>query len=419
MPALQAVSGAIYDLPVPGNISYFWNFGSLLGCCLVLQITTGILLTTHYTPHVIEAFDSVVGIIRNLQGGWAIRGFHANGASFFFLFVLFHIGRGVFYHSFFLTKTWIVGVHMFLLLIIVAFTGYVLPWGQISYWAATVITNLVTAVPFIGGRLVEFIWGGATVCDATLKRFFAFHVLGPFLLALLAVLHILYLHEDGSSNPLGVKTARESTPFHPLFTYKDGLGIAALVGAISMVVLVRPDMFTDPENFIPADPTKTPIHIQPEWYFLFAYRILRRVPNKLGGVVLLLSSVLVLYTLPFCIKPKIKGTQHNYAGKILFWVFVINFFCLTSLGACSVEYPFDLAPIFCTIYYFAFFLLYSPCCYIWEKVVVITCSGFKGDVVKSSSSENQISSIIEIRKVEARISKRRKAVIKAMPSLRK
>nr|YP_010393157.1 cytochrome b [Nototeredo knoxi]UPX89283.1 cytochrome b [Nototeredo knoxi] len=377
-------------------------------------MTTGILLTTHYTPHVLEAFDSVVGIMRNLQGGWAIRGFHANGASFFFLFVFFHIGRGVFYHSFFLAKTWVIGVHIFLLLMIVAFTGYVLPWGQMSYWAATVITNLVTAIPFIGGSLVEFIWGGATVCDATLKRFFAFHVLGPFLLALLAALHMLYLHEDGSSNPLGVKTASESTPFHPLFTYKDVLGMAVLVGAISMVVLVKPDMFTDPENFMPADPTKTPVHIQPEWYFLFAYSILRSVPNKLGGVVLLLSSVLVLYTLPFCMKPKIKGTQHNYAGKILFWVFVTNFFCLTSLGACSVEYPFDLAPIFCTLYYFGFFLLYSPCCYMWEKMVIMACTNFKGGQEEGATLNEVPSTTVSLAKVESSISKRRKAVISAL-----
>lgn len=368
VPLLKVVSGSLYDLPVPTNLSYGWNFGSLLGCCLVMQITTGIFLAMHYTPHVSEAFDSVVAIGRDVKNGWVIRSFHANGASFFFIIVFLHIARGLFYHSFYLKKTWFIGVHMFLLLMLIAFTGYVLPWGQMSYWAATVITNLATAVPLVGETLVAYIWGGTTVCDATLKRFYVFHIYAPFILGGLSALHMAYLHETGSGNPLGVSADLDSVPFHPFFTFKDLFGFVVFFTGISGVVLLSPDVFTDPENFIPADAAKTPLHIQPEWYFLFAYAILRRVPNKLGGVVLLVLSVVVLYGLPFFRKRIIKGCRFNYARQVMFWVFIANFALLSYFGMCTVEHPYDKIPIISTMLYFSFFALFLPVSHLWEKL---------------------------------------------------
>nr|UXF59413.1 cytochrome b [Dicyathifer mannii] len=361
----------MYDLPVPVNLSYLWNFGSLLGCCLVLQIITGIFLAMHYTPHALEAFNSVVSIMRDVKSGWILRGFHANGASFFFIMIYVHIARGIYYHSFCLKNTWIVGVHMFILLMLIAFTGYVLPWGQMSYWAATVITNLVTAVPVVGEIIVQYIWGAPTVCDATLKRFYVFHMYMPFLLALLSAVHMIYLHETGSGNPLGVSTDADSMPFHPYYTYKDLFGIVLLLAGVSGVVLYSPDLFSDPENFIPADPTKTPLHIQPEWYFLFAYAILRSVPNKLGGVILLVLSVAVLYLMPLLPVPMVKGSQFNYAAQVVFWAFIFDFVLLTYFGTCTVEYPFDLVPMIATILYFSFYLFYIPVTQYWEKKMVV------------------------------------------------
>nr|UPX89247.1 cytochrome b [Lithoredo abatanica] len=383
VPIVKAVAGSLYDLPVPANLSYLWNFGSLLGCCLVLQITTGIFLAMHYTPYALEAFNSVISIMRDVKGGWVLRGFHANGASFFFIMIYVHIGRGLYYHSFCLKKTWVVGVHMFILLMLVAFTGYVLPWGQMSYWAATVITNLVTAVPMIGEVLVGYIWGAPTVCDATLKRFYVFHMYAPFLLALLSGVHMIYLHETGSGNPLGVSTDADSVPFHPYYTYKDLFGVVLFLGGISAVVLYSPDLFSDPENFIPADPTKTPIHIQPEWYFLFAYAILRSVPNKLGGVILLVLSVAVLYLMPLSLVPMVKGCQFNYVAQVLFWLFVFNFVLLTYFGTCTVEYPFDQVPMVSTAFYFLFYVVFLPATRVWESVVIVSEPGSVSEALRA------------------------------------
>nr|UPX89091.1 cytochrome b [Bankia setacea] len=383
VPVLKVVSGSLYDLPVPANLSYLWNYGSLLGCCLVLQITTGIFLAMHYTPHVLEAFNSVVSIGRDVKNGWVIRSFHGNGASFFFIMIYIHIARGLYYHSFFLRKTWIMGVHMFLLLMLIAFTGYVLPWGQMSYWAATVITNLATAVPLVGETLVSYIWGGNTVCDATLKRFYVFHMYMPFLLGVLSALHMAYLHETGSGNPLGVVADVDSVPFHPYYTYKDLFGAVVFLAGLSSVVLLSPDVFTDPENFIPADAAKTPLHIQPEWYFLFAYAILRSGPNKLGGVILLVLSVLVLYLLPFFRMSMIKGSQFNYVSQALFWVFVANFVLLSYFGMCTVEYPYDSIPMMSTMLYFSFFATYLPVSFWWENTMITGAMKNKQEVVTS------------------------------------
>nr|UPX89006.1 cytochrome b [Xyloredo nooi] len=351
----KALSGALYDLPVPVNISYFWNFGSLLGVCLSVQILSGLFLALHYTPEVEKAFFSVMMISREVQGGWLLRSFHANGASMFFFCIFMHMGRGLYYHSFRLGGTWISGVHMFILLMAIAFTGYVLPWGQMSYWAATVITNLFSAIPIIGGSIMEYIWGGSGVGDPTLKRFFVVHFISPFVLGLLIVVHMAFLHQTGSSNPLGLDSMNDCVPFHPYFSFKDFLGFFLFLGFLCLVVFFCPDFFSDPENFIPADKMKTPAHIQPEWYFLFAYSILRGVPNKLGGVVLLFASVVVFYVLPFFEMPKISGSQYNGLGQLYFWSFVFNFFLLSYMATCAVEYPFIQVTWFSTFFYFFFF----------------------------------------------------------------
>lgn len=363
------MSPVLYDLPAPVNLTIIWNFGSLLGVCLVVQILTGLLIAVHYTPHVEQAFSRVVHIMRDVEIGWLIRSFHANGASFFFLCIYIHIGRGIFYHSFSIKHTWIVGCTILILLIAIAFTGYVLPWGQISFWGATVITNLFRAIPYIGSELVEWIWGGFCVGDATLKRFFVFHFLGPFILFVLVGVHIMFLHDTGSGNPLGVEREIEAIPFHSYYLLKDLVGIVVMVGALAFVCLVVPDIFLDPVNFMPADPIRTPLHIQPEWYFLFAYCILRRIPNKLGGVIALGLSVVVLYFIPFYPKPLSRGIQFNPVAQFLFWVFIGNFVVLTFIGRCPIEPPFEFIGLCCRGFYFLFYLLYPLSWFLWEKVL--------------------------------------------------
>nr|YP_009491833.2 cytochrome b [Dosinia troscheli]AWI68003.2 cytochrome b [Dosinia troscheli] len=366
---LKLLSPVLYDLPAPINLSVMWNFGSLLGVCLISQIITGLLMAVHYSPEVSQAFSSVIHIMRDVEYGWLIRSVHANGASFFFMCIYLHIGRGIFYHSFFMKHTWLVGCSILILLMAIAFTGYVLPWGQMSFWGATVITNLFSAIPYIGPSLVEWMWGGFCVGDATLKRFFVFHFLGPFLLFVLVGLHIVFLHDTGSGNPLGVESDAEAIPFHSYYLLKDLVGIFMMLGVLVLICLCTPDIFLDPVNFMPADPLSTPLHIQPEWYFLFAYCILRSIPNKLGGVVALGMSVVILYFMPFYPKPLWRGVQFNPLGQFLFWVFVGNFIILTFIGSCPIEPPFDVIGWWSSVIYFAFFLAYPASWFLWESVV--------------------------------------------------
>jgi len=344
-----------------------WNFGSLLGFCLVFQIFRGVLIAVHYTPDAEEAFSSVIHIMRNVQGGWFLRSFHANEASLFFICIYIHIGRGIFYHSFFLRWTWWSGCCILITLIRVAFTGYVLPWGQISFWGATVITNLLRAIPYIGADMVEYLWGGFCVGDPTLKRFYVFHLLCPFFLLVMVGIHIICLHDTGSRNPLGLERDIEAIPFHRYYLLRDLLGAVLVFGGLILVCLVVPDLFLDPINFIPADPLITPLHIQPEWYFLFAYCILRSVPNKFWGVVALFRSVYCLFLLPLWPKPLVVGSQMNPVAICLFWGFVANFFVLTYIGICPIEPPFDTIGIFRRVFYFIFFLFYPLSWYIWES----------------------------------------------------
>lgn len=356
-PLVKIVNGVIVDLPSPANISVFWNFGSLLGLTLVIQLLTGILLATRFTALGEYSFERVVVIFQESNYGWLLRLFHSTGASLFFFFIYFHIGRGLYYGSFKKREVWNVGVVIYFLLIGTAFLGYVLPWGQISYWAATVITNLVSAIPYIGAFVVEWLWGGFAVGSPTLVRFFALHYLLPFVIVFLVVLHIFFLHAEGRNNPLGISSSSYKVPFHYAFRVKDSLYFLLALFVFVLGSLTTGYFFIDAENFIPANPLVTPTHIQPEWYFLFAYAILRSIPNKLGGVVALVLSILLLFVFPFLPARNVAGVVYSPYMRVLFWFFVADFILLTWLGIIAAEPPFVAVSILCTISYFFLFLL--------------------------------------------------------------
>lgn len=281
-PLIKIINNSLIDLPTPSNISTWWNFGSLLGLCLIIQLTTGIFLAIHYTADINIAFNRIRHICRDVNFGWLLRTIHANGASFFFICLYIHVGRGIYYGSYNLIHTWIVGILILFLVIAAAFIGYVLPWGQISFWGATVITNLLSAIPYLGTDLVQWVWGGFAVDNATLTRFFTFHFIIPFIVAAFVIIHLLFLHQTGSNNPMGINRNLDKIPFHPYFTFKDITGFIVLLILLTILSLINPYLLGDPDNFTPANPLVTPVHIQPEWYFLFAYAILRSIPNKLG-----------------------------------------------------------------------------------------------------------------------------------------
>nr|QIZ12563.1 cytochrome b [Tonicia forbesii] len=360
-PILKIFNGSLVDLPSPPNLSVWWNFGSLLGLCLMLQILTGLFLAMHYATSVDLAFSSVAHISRDVNYGWAMRATHANGASWFFICLYFHIGRGLYYGSFVNLHTWNLGVLLFFLTMGTAFIGYVLPWGQMSFWGATVITNLVSAVPYVGKDVVQWIWGGFAVDNATLTRFFTFHYLAPFIIAIISVLHLLFLHETGSNNPLGINSDMEKVSLHSYYLLKDLVGFIMVMFFLIMIVLLEPNLLTDPENFIPANPLVTPVHIQPEWYFLFAYAILRSIPNKLGGVIGLLMSIMVLFFVPFIHLGKLRSLSFYFINQSIFWCFVCIFLLLTWIGSQPVEDPFILMGQVLTFLYFSFFLLNPSC----------------------------------------------------------
>nr|AGH88819.1 cytochrome b [Scomber japonicus] len=359
-PLLKIANDALVDLPSPANISVWWNFGSLLGLCLISQILTGLFLAMHYTPDVESAFDSVAHICRDVNFGWLIRNLHANGASFFFICIYLHIGRGLYYGSYLFMETWNIGVVLLLLVMMTAFVGYVLPWGQMSFWGATVITNLLSAVPYVGTTLVEWIWGGFSVDNATLTRFFAFHFLFPFVILAATILHLLFLHETGSNNPIGLNSNADKISFHPYFTYKDLLGFAVLLVALSSLALFSPNLLGDPDNFTPANPMVTPPHIKPEWYFLFAYAILRSIPNKLGGVLALLASILILMLVPFLHTSKQRALTFRPASQFLFWTLVADVVVLTWIGGMPAEQPFIIIGQVASVLYFSLFLVLFP-----------------------------------------------------------
>nr|WNO18579.1 cytochrome b [Iothia sp.] len=369
-PILNKVNSTFIDLPAALNLSAWWNFGSLLGLCLVMQILTGLFLSMHYTSHIDTAFDSVAHISRDVNYGWLVRAMHANGASWFFICLYLHIGRGLYYGSYLSMETWNVGVVLFLLTMATAFLGYVLVWGQMSFWGATVITNLLSAAPYVGTTLVNWVWGGFAVDAATLTRFFALHFLVPFLLAVLAIIHLLFLHEAGSGNPLGLTSKTDKIPFHPYYTYKDLFGVMIFFLSLATVILISPNLLTDPENFTPANPLVTPIHIQPEWYFLFAYAILRSVPNKLGGVIALLLSILVLFLPPLTHTGMFRSMTFYPINQTLIWYLVITFVILTWIGSRPVEAPFELIGQQFTVIYFSYFILAPLTMRAWDYLLL-------------------------------------------------
>ena len=361
-PLLSIVNGMLIDLPAPSNLSYFWGFGSLLGLVLVIQLATGIFLAMHYTANVDLAFISVEHIMRDVNYGWVMRYAHANGASMFFIMVYLHIGRGLYYGSYTRPRemVWGVGVVILIAMMATAFIGYVLPWGQMSFWGATVITNLFSAIPLVGDSIVSWLWGGFSVDNATLNRFFSLHYLLPFVIAGLVITHLVLLHQTGNNNPLGVDTTNDKMPFYPYCYVKDLFVFISFAVFFSFVVYFYPNVLGHSDNYIPANPLVTPAHIVPEWYFLPFYAILRSIPDKLGGVVAMVGAILILLTIPFTQSSEIRSSTFRPLFKILFWIFVADFLILGWIGQNVVEYPFVEIGQIATAFYFAYFLIIIP-----------------------------------------------------------
>ncbi|NP_008658.1 cytochrome b (mitochondrion) [Ceratitis capitata] len=368
-PLFKIANNALVDLPAPINISAWWNFGSLLGLCLIIQILTGLFLAMHYTADINLAFNSVNHICRDVNYGWLLRTMHANGASFFFICIYLHVGRGIYYGSYLFTPTWLIGVLILFLVMATAFMGYVLPWGQMSFWGATVITNLLSAIPYLGIDLVQWVWGGFAVDNATLTRFFTFHFILPFIVLAMTLIHLLFLHQTGSNNPIGLNSNIDKIPFHPYFTFKDIVGFIIMIMALILLTLINPYLLGDPDNFIPANPLITPVHIQPEWYFLFAYAILRSIPNKLGGVIALVLSIAILAILPFYNLSKFRGIQFYPINKILFWIMVVTVILLTWIGARPVEEPYVLTGQILTVIYFLYYIINPLINKWWDNLI--------------------------------------------------
>jgi ubiquinol-cytochrome c reductase cytochrome b subunit len=372
-PFLKLGNSYVIDSPQPSNLSYAWNFGSLLAFCLIIQIISGVTLAMHYNPSVMEAFNSVEHIMRDVNNGWFIRYLHSNTASAFFFLVYLHIGRGLYYGSYKAprTLTWTIGTIMLVLMMAIGFLGYVLPYGQMSLWGATVITNLMSAIPWIGQDIVEFIWGGFSVNNATLNRFFALHFVLPFVLAALALMHLIALHDGaGSSNPLGISGNYDRLPFAPYYIFKDLITIFLFILVLSIFVFFMPNVLGDSENYVVANPMQTPPAIVPEWYLLPFYAILRSIPNKLLGVIAMFSAILIILILPITDLSRNRGIQFKPLSKIAFYIFVANFLILMQLGAKHVESPFIEFGQISTVLYFSYFIVIVPFVTLVENTLI-------------------------------------------------
>ena len=370
LPVFTFLHHEMHEYPTPKNLNYWWNFGSLAGITLVIMIVTGIILSMHYTAHVDHAFQSVERIMRDVNYGWLIRYIHANGASFFFIVVYIHIFRGLYYGSYKAPREllWMLGVVILLLMMATAFMGYVLPWGQMSFWGATVITNLFSAIPLVGESIVTLLWGGFSVDNPTLNRFFSLHYLLPFVIVGVVVLHIVALHRFGSNNPLGidVRGDQDTVSFHPYYTVKDMFGLSVFLTIMAAVVFFLPNSMGHPDNYIPANPMVTPAHIVPEWYFLPFYAILRAVPDKLLGVLAMFAAIAVLFVLPWLDRSPVRSATFRPIYKIMFWVFLLDCVALTYLGAKPAEGIYVVLSRLCTVYYFAHFIILLPALSVFE-----------------------------------------------------
>ena len=366
------IDSHIINYPTPINLNYMWSFGSTAGICLVIQIITGIFLAMHYCPDIFLAFSSVEHIMRDVNNGWLIRYIHANGASMFFIVIYCHIFRGLYFGSYISPRglLWISGVIIFLLMMATAFMGYVLPWGQMSFWGATVITNLFSAIPYIGVSIVEWLWGGFSVSNATLNRFFSLHYLMPFIIAALVIVHLSLLHKNGSNNPLGINTNLESISFYPYFYVKDLFAFFVFIVFFSLFIFFYPNILGHTDNYIPANPLSTPAHIVPEWYFLPFYAILRSIPDKLGGVVAMISAILVLLLLPILNTSKIRSTKFRPIFGIFYWFIVSDFILLGWIGQKPVETPYIEIGMAATAFYFVFMLLLIPLIGVIESYLI-------------------------------------------------
>nr|QXU57599.1 cytochrome b [Calotes emma] len=364
---INHTSHQLTNLPAPSNISLLWNFGSLLGLTLGVQIMTGILLTMHYTTGTTSAFNSIIHITRDVNFGWLLQNLHANGASAFFILIYLHIARGLFYGSYLYKKTWFIGIILLLMTMMTAFMGYVLPWGQMSFWAATVITNMISTTPYIGTTLVEWIWGGYSVENPTLTRLFTLHFTMPFLILLTTLIHMATLHETGSNNPTGLNSNSDKIPFHPYFTYKDLVGILWFAIILATAILMLPNLFSEPENYLAANPLETPKHIKPEWYFLFAYAILRAVPNKFGGVLALAASILILAAIPFLHTSKFRSTTFRPLSQMVLWALISTILILTWLGGQPSGYPLTTIGEITSLLYFTLVILVMPAISVLEN----------------------------------------------------
>ncbi len=364
LPIFSFMDHELNEYPTPKNLNYFWNFGSLAGISLVIMIVTGIVLAMSYTPHVDHAFQSVERIMRDVNHGWLIRYIHMNGASFFFIVVFIHIFRGLYYGSYKAPREllWILGVLILLLMMATAFMGYVLPWGQMSFWGATVITNLFSAIPLVGDSIVTMLWGGFSVDNPTLNRFFALHYLMPFLIVGVVILHLVALHRFGSNNPIGIDPSgpQDTVPFHPYYTIKDFFGLSVFLSLFAAAIFFFPNFMGHPDNYIPANPMQTPAHIVPEWYFLPFYAILRAVPDKLGGVLAMFGAIAVLFILPWLDRSPIRSGNFRPIFRIFFWVFAADCVALGYLGGMPAEGIYVVLSRVATAWYFLHFLVILP-----------------------------------------------------------